>query len=334
MSMMKAVAAVTAGAPFQLLERPIPEPLPHEVLLKVEACGVCRGDAAAHEARHGIVLPRVPGHEVVGTIAKLGGPSDKFILGQRVGVGWRGGFCRRCDACLAGNFRACRNPLTTGQNMDGGYAEYMIADIEALVMVPDGISSAEVAPLLCAGRTTFSALKTGAARPGDLVAVHGIGGLGHLAIQYAARLGCRVVALSRGKAKEALARKLGAQFYIDTADGEGAAQLQVLGGATVLFCTAPNAKEASSLIPGIARNGRMVVVGSTEKPLEIPTQALIGGGLVVSGAGNAPIEDALRFSTEVGVRPMIETFALDNAVAGFDKMMNSTVNFRAVVTMG
>ena len=266
MTMMKAVAAVTAGAPFQLLERPIPEPQPHEVLLKVEACGVCRGDTAAHDARHGVTLPRVPGHEVVGTIATLGSPSERFSLGQRVGVGWRGGFCRRCDACLAGNFRACRNPLTTGQNMDGGYAEYMIADGRG---GGDGDPRRHgrrrrVAPLLCAGRTPFLGLEDrcraprrswGSARPwhrrprspGDPIC--------------GTAQGCRVVALSRGKAKEALARKLGAQFYIDTADGDGAAQLKALGGASEC-CSArrPMPRGHRSLIPGIARNGRMVVV--------------------------------------------------------------------------
>jgi D-arabinose 1-dehydrogenase-like Zn-dependent alcohol dehydrogenase len=330
---MKVMAATKPGAPFEMQERAIPEPGPGEVLLKVEACGICRGDVATRDARHGIDLPRIPGHEVVGTIAKLGSSSARFPRGQRVGVGWRGGFCRRCDACLAGNFRACRSPLTTGQDMDGGYAEYMVAQEEVLVAIPEGVTSAEAAPLLCAGRTTFSALKTGGAKSGDLVAVQGIGGLGHLAIQYASRQGCRVAALSHGTSKEALARQLGAEFYFDTAAGDGAAQLKALGGASVLFCTAPNARATSQLIGGIRHGGRMVVVGSTTEPLEIPTRAFVGQGLTISGAGYASIDDALRFSMEVGVRPMIEKFPLAEAVAGFDKMMNSTVKFRAVVTM-
>lgn len=331
--MMRAVVATKPGAPFELQERAIPEPASGEVLLKVEACGICRGDAATREARQGIALPRIPGHEVVGTIAKLGAPGGRFALGQRVGVGWRGGYCRRCEACLAGNFRACRNPLTTGQDMDGGYAEYMMAQEAVLVSMPEGISSAEAAPLLCAGRTTFSGLKTGGAKPGDLVAIQGIGGLGHLAIQYAARQGCHVVALSHGTGKEALARQLGAEFYIDTSAGDGAAQLKALGGASLLFCTAPNAKENTQLIEGIRHGGRMVVVGSTAEPLEIPTRALIGQGLTISGSGYSTIDDTLRFSMEAGVKPMIETFPLAEAVKGFDKMMNSTVKFRAVVTM-
>ncbi len=334
MPMMKSIVAVTPGAAFELQERAVPAPQPGDVLIKVEACGICRGDVATKEAQRGIVLPRVPGHEVVGTIAELGSAGSRFARGQRVGVGWRGGFCRHCDACRAGNFRACRDPLTTGQSMDGGYAEYMVAQEEALVAIPEGISAAEAAPLLCAGRTTFSALKTGHAQRGDLVAVHGIGGLGHLAIQYAARLGCRTVALSRGTGKEALARQLGAEFYIDTASGDAVRQLQALGGARVLISTAPNAKEASRLIDGLAHNGRMVVVGSTSEPIEIPTRALIGQGAVISGAGYAAIDDALRFSMETGVRPMIETFPLAEAATAFDKMMNATVNFRAVLTMG
>jgi D-arabinose 1-dehydrogenase-like Zn-dependent alcohol dehydrogenase len=334
MPMMKAVQVGAPGAAFELVERPMPSPGAGEVLIKVEACGICRGDVATKEARHAaITLPRVPGHEVVGTVVETGSPGAAFAVGQRVGVGWRGGYCRRCDACRRGDFHACRNPLTTGQSMDGGYAEYMIAQEEAVVTIPDGITAAEAAPLLCAGRTTFSALKAGGAKRGDLVAIHGIGGLGHLAIQYAARLGCRTAALSRGTAKEALARQLGAEFYIDTSTGDAAAQLQAIGGARVLFCTAPNAKEASRLIDGLGRNGRMVVVGSTNDPLEIPTRALIGQGIVISGAGYATIDDALRFSMEVGVRPMIETFPLADAAIGFDKMMNATVNFRAVLTM-
>ena len=333
MPSMKAMVAIKPGAPFELHERPIPQPGVGEVLLKVEACGVCRGDLATRDARHGINLPRIPGHEVVGTIAAFGSPSSKFSSGQRVGVGWRGGYCLRCDSCLSGNFRACRNGLTTGQDMDGGYAEYMVAHEAALVTIPDGIASAEVAPLLCAGRTTFSALKTGGAKAGDLIAVQGIGGLGHLAIQYASRQGCRVAALSHGAGKEALARQLGAEIYIDTSATDGAAALKALGGAALLFCTAPNAKEISKLLGGIRHGGRMVIVGSTDEPLEIPTRAFIGQNLTISGSGTATIEEALRTSMERNVKPIIESFALADAVAGFDKMMNSTVKFRAVVTM-
>ena len=333
MATMKAMAAVKPGAPFELVERPVPEPRPGEVLLKVEACGICRGDAATHDARHGITLPRIPGHEVVGTIAAFGAPSTRYTVGQRIGVGWRGGYCLRCDACQRGNFAACRNGLTSGQDMDGGYAEYMVAHEAAIVAIPDGIASAEVAPLLCAGRTTFSALKTGGAKPGELVAVQGIGGLGHLALQYASRQGCKVAALSHGAGKAALAYQLGAEFYIDTDAKDGAAELKALGGAAVLFCTAPNAKEVSQLLGGIRHGGKMVIVGSTDEPLAIPTRAFIGQSLTISGAGPGTIDDALRFSMEHNVKPMIETFALADAVAGFNAMMNATVKFRAVVTM-
>jgi D-arabinose 1-dehydrogenase-like Zn-dependent alcohol dehydrogenase len=333
MPSMNAMVATKPGAPFQLQERPIPEPGPGEVLMKVEACGVCRGDAATSEARHGITLPRIPGHEVVGTIAAFGSASDRYALGQRVGVGWRGNYCQRCEACLSGNFRACRNGLTTGQDIDGGYAEYMVAHEAALVTIPEGISSAEVAPLLCAGRTTFSALKTGRATAGELVAVQGIGGLGHLAIQYAVRQGCRVAALSHGANKEALARQLGAEIYIDTSATDGAAALKALGGAALLFCTAPNSKQISKLLGGVRHSGRVAIVGSSDEPLEIPTRAFIGQSLTMTGAGNTPIEEALQASMERGVKPIIETFPLAEAVAGFDKMMNATVRFRAVVTM-
>jgi D-arabinose 1-dehydrogenase-like Zn-dependent alcohol dehydrogenase len=332
--MMKAIEVKSPGAAFALVERPIPEPATGEVLIKVEACGICRGDSATKEARYpGVTLPRVPGHEVVGTVVKTGAAGGSFVVGQRVGVGWRGGYCRHCEACRRGEFGACISPLTTGQSMDGGYAEYMVAQEAATVVIPDGIDASEAAPLLCAGRTTFSALRNAGAGPGDLVAIQGIGGLGHLAIQYAARLGCRTVALSRGAGKEGLARKLGAGFYIDTATADAAAELQALGGARVLLCTAPDGKAASRLIDGLARNGRMVVVGSSNDPLTIPTRALVGQGIVVSGAGYATMDDALRFSMEAGVRPMIETFPLAEAAAGFEKMMNATVNFRAVLTM-
>ena len=334
MPTMKAVRVAASGAAFELVDCAVPEPAAGEVLIKVAACGICRGDATTKEGRHGIVLPRIPGHEVVGTVVKLGSPSTRFAVGRRVGVGFRAGYCHHCDACLRGDFAACSDALTTGQSVDGGYAEYIVAQEEALVAIPDGIAAAEAAPLLCAGRTTFAALTNSGAKAGDLVAIHGIGGLGHLAIQYAAKRGCRTVALSRGTGKEALARSLGAEFYIDTSVENAAARLQELGGAKVLLCTAPNAKEASQLIAGLGRNGRMVVVGSTNEPLEVPVRALIGQGVVISGAGPASIDKALSFSIEAGVRPMIETFPLADAATAFDKMMNATVNFRAVLTMG
>ncbi len=332
MSTMKAVVAKTPGAPLVMIEREIPAPGENEVLIKVEACGICRGDAATKDARHGIALPRVPGHEVVGTIASIGPTGSRFAVGQRVGVGWRAGACRKCDNCRAGKLAACTNMLVTGQSIDGGYAEYMIGHEDGLVTIPEGIASADAAPLLCAGRTTFSSLRTAGAAKGDLVAVHGIGGLGHLAIQYAARLGCRVVALSHGNSKEALARSLGAEFYINTSDSDPVAALKALGGPKVLVCTAPNAKEISRLIPGIGRSGHMVIIGSTEEPLTVPGHALIAG-LTMSGSGRTTIDEALRFSAETGVRPMIETFPLAEAAKGFDKMMDSTVHFRAVLTM-
>ena len=330
---MKAVIARRPGAVLELVEREIPVPGAGEVLLKVEACGICRGDLATKDGRHGIDLPRVPGHEVVGTIESIGAQSTRFALGQRVGVGWRAGACGRCEACRAGNAAACRNALTTGQHVDGGYAEYMIAREEALVQIPAGMAPAAAAPLLCAGRTTFAAFKNAGAKKGDLVVVQGIGGLGHLGSQIAAKLGCRTVAISHGKSKEEFARSLGADVYIDAAAQDPVALLREMGGVQAMLCTAPNSQENSALIEAMRSGWRFMVVGHADDPLQVPVRALIRG-VQVTGAGVATMADALDFARNNGVQPMIETFSLEDANTAFNKMMDGTVHFRSVLAMG
>ena len=251
MPLMKAVQISKPGGDFELVQREIPEPKAGEVLIKVEACGICHGDAIVKEGHFpGLQYPRIPGHEVIGTIAKLGSGVDNWQPGQRVGVGWHGGHCFKCSACRRGDFWACEKSLTTGISIDGGYAEYMIARTEALVIIPDELDSVEGAPLLCAGRTTFGALKNSNAKGGDLVAIQGLGGLGHLAVQYAVKLGYKTVALSRGREKEKLALQLGAHKYIDTNAVDAVHELKQMGGVRVILCTAPDAEAISELVGG------------------------------------------------------------------------------------
>jgi alcohol dehydrogenase, propanol-preferring len=330
---MKAVQVSSAGADFELVQREIPEPKEYEVLIKVEACGICHGDALAKEGGFpGLSYPRVPGHEVVGTIAKLGSSVTAWKLGQRVGVGWHGGHCCYCRACSKGDFGACTTSLTTGLSMDGGYAEYMIGHAEAMVSIPDELSSVEAAPLLCAGATVFGALRHSDAGGGDLVAIQGLGGLGHLGVQFAVKLGCRVVALSRGKDKEALAHQLGADAYIDTTAGDAAKQLQAMGGAAVIVCTAPNGKAMGELVAGLAGGGRMVIVAASREPLVVSPFLLLAKKSV-SGWVGGNMEETLRFSVHSGILPMIETFPLEEAATAFERMMTAKVRFRAVLKM-
>ncbi len=335
MASMRAVQVSRAGGDFEVVSRDIPEPGAGEVLIKVEACGVCHGDAIVKDGTFpGIGYPRIPGHEVVGAIAKLGPGTDYLLPGARVGVGWRGGSCGRCPSCRRGDTRACENPPTTGISSDGGYAEYMVALADALVPVPDELESLTGAPLLCAGRTTFSALKSSAAQAGDLVAVHGLGGLGHLALQYAVKMGFRTVVLSRGTAKKELAMLLGAHRYIDTAASDPAKELKALGGAKVILCTAPDAKAISALIGGLARGGQAVIVAAAREPLGISAGLLVGSGRSIVGSGAGEIADAVSFSLLAGVVPMVETFPLERAAEAYEKMMNATVHFRSVLKMG
>jgi D-arabinose 1-dehydrogenase-like Zn-dependent alcohol dehydrogenase len=333
MPTMKAMQVQSPGADFELIQREIPEPKEHEVLIKVEACGICHGDALAKEGGFpGLSYPRIPGHEVVGTIEKTGSSVTTWKVGQRVGVGWHGGHCSYCRACRNGEFGACANSLTTGLSMDGGYAEYMIGRAEAMVSIPDELIPVEAAPLLCAGATTWGALRHSGARGGDLVAIQGLGGLGHLAVQFAIKLGCKVVVLSRGKEKEALAYKLGAHVYIDTNAGDAAKQLQAMGGARVILCTAPNGKAMGELVGGLTPTGQMVVVAFSRDPMVIPPHLLMAARSI-SGWVGGNLEETMRFSIHAGVLPIIETFPLEQAAAAYESMMTAKVHFRAVLKM-
>ena len=332
---MKAIQVNAPGGDFRLVDKEIPEPKENEILIKVETCGICRGDAVVKEGRFpGIKYPRVPGHEVIGVVAKLGPRVDNFVLGQRVGVGWHGGHCFKCDSCRRGDFWACENSLTTGISSDGGYAQFMVARAEAPVLIPDELDSVEGAPLLCAGRTTFGALKNSGARGGDLVAIHGIGGLGHLAVQYAVRLGFKTVALSRGREKEELAHGLGAHIYIDTNIVNAANELKRMGGARLILCTAPNGKAISELVDGLGRSGQIIIVAAAGDPMQISPFVLLQGGRSVSGWVGGSIEDTIRFSLLFKVMPMVETFPLEQTARAYEKMMTSKVHFRAVLKIG
>jgi D-arabinose 1-dehydrogenase-like Zn-dependent alcohol dehydrogenase len=330
---MKAIQVRSAGADFELVHRAIPEPGEHEVLIKVEACGICHGDALAKEGGFpGLSYPRVPGHEVVGTIEKLGSSVTTWKAGQRVGVGWHGGHCCYCGACRKGDFGACATSLTTGLSMDGGYAEYMIGRAEAMVAIPDELSSVDAAPLLCAGATTFGALGHAGAGGGELVAIQGLGGLGHLALQFAVKLGCKAIVLSRGKDKEDLAHKLGAAAYIDTGAGDAAKQLQAMGGAEAIICTAPSGKAMGELVGGLAGGGKMVIVAASRDPMVVSPFLLLGKKSI-SGWVGGDMEEAIRFAVHSGVLPMIETFPLEQAAAAYESMMTAKVRFRAVLKM-
>lgn len=333
MATMKAILVRAAGADFELVHREIPEPGEHEVLIKVEACGICHGDALVKDGGFpGLSYPRVPGHEVVGTVAKLGSRVKTWKLSQRVGVGWHGGHCCYCAACRSGEHGACPDHKVTGLSMDGGYAEYMIGREEAMVAIPDELSSVEAAPLLCAGTTVYGALRHAGAEGGDLVAIQGIGGLGHLGIMYADKLACRTVALSRGKEKETLAIKLGADAFIDTTPGDSAKQLQAMGGADVIICTAPNGKAMGELVGGLASGGQMVLVAASREPMIVSPFLLLGKKSIAGWVGG-DMARTLRFSVHSHILPMVETFPLEQAAAAFEKMMTAKVQFRAVLKM-
>jgi len=334
MSLMKAIQVRSPHSDFELVHREIPTPQENEVLIKVAACGICHGDMIVKEGHFpGIKYPIIPGHEVMGTISKLGSCVEDWKLGQRVGIGWHGGHCFKCKACRRGEFKACENSLITGISVDGGYAEYMIARHEALVSIPDELNLLEDAPLLCAGRTTFGGLKYSQARGGDLVAIQGLGGLGHLAIQYAVKLGFKTVILSRGKEKEKLAYALGAHIYIDTNTMDAVKELINMGGARVILCTAPNSKAISELIPGLGHDGEIINVTGAREPMQIPPMLLLGGQGSVKGWVGGEIEETLNFSTLFKVKPMVETFPLEEATMAYEKMITAKVHFRSVLKM-
>ena len=335
---MKAVQVSKPGGNFEVVERPVPQPGRGQVRIKVEACGICHSDALVKEGYwQGIQYPRVPGHEIAGRIDALGADVTLWKPGQRVGVGWHGGHCFQCDPCRRGDFVLCQNEKITAISSDGGYAEYMIAQAEAVAAMPDDLPADEAAPLLCAGITVFNSLRNSGARAGDLVAVQGIGGLGHLGIQYARQMGFHTVAIGRGGDKAALAKKLGAHDYVDTSAGAPAAALQKLGGARVILATAPDSKSISDLVDGVAAGGKLLVVGAGMDSLTVTPLQLIGGRKNIQGwpSGTAKdSEDTLRFSSLSGVRPMIERYPLEKAGEAYDQMISGRARFRVVLTMG
>ena len=337
MATMKAMQVPKAGADFELVEKDIPTPGKNKVLIKVQACGICHSDQFTKEgAMPGIEYPRVPGHEVIGTVEKLGADVSLWEEGQRVGVGWHGGHCFECDACRRGDFISCENGKVTGISYDGGYAEYLVAPANAVATVPEALDSAEAAPLLCAGITTFNALRNSNLGPGDLVAIQGIGGLGHLAVQYANKFGCEVVAISRGTDKKELAENLGAHHFIDAKAQDPAEELQKLGGAKVILCTAPNSDAMTSVVDGLGRDGTMMVVGATMDPIEVSPMQLIMGRKSVEGwpSGDATgSEDTLNFSALQGIAPKIETYPLEKANEAYARMINNEARFRVVLSM-
>jgi D-arabinose 1-dehydrogenase-like Zn-dependent alcohol dehydrogenase len=337
MAPMKAAQISKAGGDFEIVDREIPKPSTGHVLIKVQACGVCHSDVLTKEgAWPGIQYPRVPGHEIAGVIDELGAGVTGWNKGQRVGVGWHGGHDGTCLQCRRGDFGNCQNMKIAGISYDGGYQQYMVAPVEALAMMPEGLGDAEAAPLLCAGITTFNALRHSGAVPGDLVAVLGIGGLGHLGIQFANKFGYKVAAIGRGAENAPLAKKLGASVYIDNKVTNPAEELQKLGGAQVILATAPSSKAMSDVINGLGPNGKLMVVGATFDPIEVTPLQLITGSKSIQGwASGTPTdaEDTLRFSELTGVRPMIETYPLDKAAEAYERMMSGKAQFRVVLTM-
>jgi D-arabinose 1-dehydrogenase-like Zn-dependent alcohol dehydrogenase len=337
MPKMKAVQVSTPGGDLQVVEREIPEAGPRQVRIRVRACGVCHSDVVTKDGLFpGIAYPRVPGHEVVGTIDQVGAGVTDWRKGDRVGVGWHGGHDGTCLPCRRGDFVNCANGLVCGVSYDGGYQEFMVAPIEALARMPESLDAAEAAPLMCAGITTFNALRHSGALPGDLVAVQGIGGLGHLGIQFARACGYRVAAVSRGSENASIARKLGADVYIDSEATDAAAELQKLGGASVVLATAPSGKAMSSLVGGLGANGTLVVVGASLDPIEVSPTSLISGKRTIKGwsAGTpADSEDTLRFAAAIGIRPIIETYPLERAAEAYARMMSGDAQYRVVLTM-
>ncbi len=337
MAKMKAMQVRKPGADFELVEREISKPDTGQVRIRVLACGVCHSDVLTKDGLFpGISYPRVPGHEVAGVIDEVGTGVQEWKKGERVGVGWHGGHDGTCPACRRGDFINCTNAQICGISYDGGYQEFMVAPVEALARIPESLDPAEAAPLMDAGTTTFNALRHSGALPSDLVAIQGIGGLGHLAVQFANKFGYRVAAISRGPDSAALARKLGADFYIDSAATDVAGELQKLGGARVILATAPSGKSMSALVGGLGANGTLLVVGVSMDPIEVPPIGLIVGKKRIQGwkAGTpTDSEDTLRFAEMTGVHPMIERYPLAKAAEGYARMLSGKAEFRVVLTM-
>jgi D-arabinose 1-dehydrogenase-like Zn-dependent alcohol dehydrogenase len=334
---MKVAQVPKPGADFEIVEREVPKPDARQVRIRVQACGVCHSDVLTKEGLWpGIQYPRVPGHEVSGIIDEVGAGVSEWTKGQRVGVGWHGGHDGTCRECRRGDFGNCRNMKICGVSYDGGYQQYMVAPAEAVVAIPETLSDVDAAPLLCAGITTYNALRHSGALPGDLVGVQGIGGLGHLGIQFAKKFGYQVAAIGRGSENAALAKKPGASVYIDSQSSNAVKALQKLGGARVILATAPSSKAMSELIDGLGPNGELIVVGATADPIEVTPIQLINGSKTIQGwASGTPAdsEDTLRFAELSGVRPMIETYPLEKAAEAYARMMSGKAEFRVVLTM-
>jgi D-arabinose 1-dehydrogenase-like Zn-dependent alcohol dehydrogenase len=332
----RAMQVPAAGGAFQLVKKEFPEPGPGHVRIRVQACGVCHSDSLTKLGYWpGIQYPRIPGHEVAGVVDAVGADVPLFKVGQRVGLGWHGGHCNYCPPCRRGDFMLCQNAFISGISMDGGYADYVIAPANALAFVPDDLSDVDAAPLLCAGITTYNSLRNSGARPGDTVAILGIGGLGHLGVQYAAKSGYRTVAIARGADKGPLAKQLGAHIYIDSTTQDPAAELQKLGGAVVILSTLTSAEALASAVGGLAPNGKLIVVGAPDKPFDVNGLVLISGRRSIvgwpSGTG-MDSEDTLNFSALTGIKPMIETYPLEQAEEAYNRMMSGKARFRVVIT--
>ena len=329
---------VTAPGNLRIVERPIPEPDKGQVLIRVEACGICHTDSLTVEGQFpGLSFPRVPGHEVAGRIEAVGSGASAWRAGQRVGVGFFGGYDGHCELCRRGDFINCKNLTVSGISVDGGYAEMMLADANAVVSLPDSLKAVDAGPLLCAGVTTYNALRNAPLRSGDLVAVQGVGGLGHLGIQFARRMGFRTVAIARGIEKEKLARELGASSYINAETEDPAAALQRMGGAKVILATAASSRSMGPLIAGLAPRGRLVVVGASAEPIQVDAVQLLFGARSIEGSltGTAiDIEDTLAFSVAQNVRPIIEMVPLEHAAEAYARMMRNEARFRIVLTTG
>ncbi|MCX5340763.1 alcohol dehydrogenase [Streptomyces atratus] len=338
MSVYRAAQVTAAGGPFEIVEREMPQPGPCHVRVAVDACGVCHSDSLfVDDAVPGVRFPLVPGHEIAGRIEELGeGTQNAWQVGDRVAVGWFGGSCGHCTPCRQGDFVVCRNLKVPGWAYDGGYAETVIAPSDALARIPDALAATDAAPMACAGVTTYNGLRRSSARPGDLVAVLGIGGLGHLGVQYAAAMGFETVAIARGAAKADFAKELGAHHYIDsTADTSVADALQALGGARAVLATAANSGAITATVEGLAPRGELVVIGADPEPLGISPAQLLMSGKVVRGhpSGTAQdVQDTMAFSALHGIRPMTETVPLDGATEAYRKMMSGAARFRMVLT--
>ena len=336
---MRTVQISRPGGPFEIIERDVPQPGPRQVRVRVQACGLCHSDWLTKEGHWpGITYPRVPGHEIAGVIDAVGSDvPPRWKAGQRVGVGWLGSYCGHCDSCRRGIFVTCANQLITGITMDGGYQDFMVVPFEGLALIPDEIGAVDAGPLMCAGITTFNALRNSSARGGDTVAVLGIGGLGHLAVQFASKMGFHTIAIARGPEKEPLAKQLGARQYIDSTAVDPAAALQQLGGARIIVATATSAQAMAATIGGLSLDGRLIVLGADFTPMPLNTAGLIGKRSGIYGwpsGSSIDSEDTMKFSATTGVRPMTETFPLEKAQEAYDRMMSNQARFRVVITTG